>query len=269
MRKNNTSFAWKSFLALFGLGLLGILSLVPYARRQVEKAIGKAPETQKLPAPLLVVLALVQSAVLLALAVFGGLKLAPRLGLRSHVASWAGGGGTERATGGLGEESRLALVGALLTPTLIFLGEALFRPWTGEALARLEEELPRTRSLTLMGVLYGGITEELLMRWGLVSLFARLLQRVRGDGDRETSPAAPVMWGAIGIAAVLFGVGHLPAVAALVTLTPALITRTILLNTAGGAIFGFLYWKESLEAAMLAHGGSHVIMSLVQWVRER
>lgn len=268
MQNNKSHRWWQSFFLLYSVGLLGILSLIPYLRRQIDKVVRSAEEPPNVPAPLMVVLALVQSSALLAVAVFGGLKLAPRLGLRSHLVSSVGKYSPRISAEAFGRELRSALFGAVLTSALIFLGEALFRPWTGEALERLEEEEPRSPSLTVMGVLYGGLTEELLMRWGLVSLLAELSRRVRGEGASEgQAPTGGTMWGAILLAALLFGVGHLPALAALVTLTPALVARTILLNAAGGIIFGVLFWKESLEAAMVAHGGSHVVMSLTQWVR--
>jgi membrane protease YdiL (CAAX protease family) len=55
-------------------------------------------------------------------------------------------------------------------------------------------------------LLYGGITEELLTRWGLMAFFAWLLWRIVGKGQVQ-----PVMlWTAIVIAAALFAVGHLP-----------------------------------------------------------
>jgi membrane protease YdiL (CAAX protease family) len=258
-------------LVLFGAGLLGILSLIPYVRRQLNKAVASAPEPPKLPVPVMMALALFQSSALLAVAVLGGLRLAPRLGLRSHLASWTNGMGLQAPSDrNFRQEIAPAMIGAIITPVLIFTGEALFRPWTGEALAQMEEEQPRSFSYTLMGVLYGGITEELLMRWGVVSLVARLFWRQRAERNAEgTSPPAAVMVGAIVLAALLFGVGHLPAVAALVALTPALIVRTVLLNAAGGIVFGYLYWKKSLEAAMVAHGGSHVVLSLVQTVRRQ
>ena len=75
------------------------------------------------------------------------------------------------------------------------------------------------------------------------------------------------MWPAIVISAVLFGVGHLPALGQSVDLTPALIIRTVLLNAIAGILLGWLYWRRSLEAAMIAHTTFHVpllILSLVQ-----
>lgn len=263
MATNNRTFSWKSFLALTGAGLLGVLSLIPFARKQVQKALEQTAEPPKLSPPLMVLIALAQTTVMLALAVYGGLRLAPRLGLRSRIVERIE--QDEPLGPGLRRDAGPALVGALLTTAAIWFGERFFSRWTGEQLEQLQAEQPRDLGVTVMGVLYGGIVEELLMRWGLVSLFARLLQRLRGLAE-PVPPSSGVMSAAIGLAAFLFGAGHLPALAAMATLTPALVARTILLNAAGGLFFGALYWKRSLEAAMMAHGGSHILLSLLQLV---
>lgn len=75
------------------------------------------------------------------------------------------------------------------------------------------------------------------------------------------------MWAAIILAAFLFGVGHLPAATATgMDLTLLLTLRIILLNAVGGIIFGWLYWKKGLEAAVIAHFtadiGLHVVLPL-------
>ena len=69
--------------------------------------------------------------------------------------------------------------------------------------------------------------------------------------------------GAIILAALLFGVGHLPATALIVPLTPVVIARAIVLNGIGGLLFGWLYWRRSLEAAMIAHATFHVVATIV------
>ena len=66
---------------------------------------------------------------------------------------------------------------------------------------------------------------------------------------------------------MLFGLGHFPALAQSVTLTPVLVARTVLLNERTPATVGWLYWRRSLEAAMVAHASFHVplvALSLVQ-----
>ncbi len=66
-----------------------------------------------------------------------------------------------------------------------------------------------------------------------------------------------VIWTAI-LSAVFFGIGHLPAMASLVPLTTLIIIRTVFLNAIGGVIFGWLFWRRSLEAAMVSHAATHV-----------
>ncbi|HLL45691.1 MAG TPA: CPBP family glutamic-type intramembrane protease, partial [Longimicrobiaceae bacterium] len=127
--------------------------------------------------------------------------------------------------------------------------------------AALYQEGERTLAVTLAGMLYGGITEELMMRWGVMSLLAwagwRLFQRGRGE------PGPAVMWAAILAAALLFGAGHLGAVSAIAPLTVAVVARTVALNALAGVAFGWLFWRRSLEAAMLAHMTGHVVLTLV------
>jgi hypothetical protein len=57
-------------------------------------------------------------------------------------------------------------------------------------------------------------------------------------------------WTANILAAVLFGLGHLPATAALAPLSAALVVRAIVLNGTGGVVFGELYRRYGLEWAM-------------------
>jgi hypothetical protein len=64
-------------------------------------------------------------------------------------------------------------------------------------------------------------------------------------------------------AAVLFGLGHLPAVAAIAPLTSMLVVRTVLLNALAGVVFGWFFWRRSLESAMLAHASAHVGFALM------
>jgi membrane protease YdiL (CAAX protease family) len=88
----------------------------------------------------------------------------------------------------------------------------------------------------------------------LVWLAWRLLQRRRG------TPHAVYIWLAIVVSALVFGAGHLPAAAALVgELTDDIVLFVVGLNTAFGVLFGYLFWRYGLEAAMIAHGTAHVV----------
>jgi membrane protease YdiL (CAAX protease family) len=86
----------------------------------------------------------------------------------------------------------------------------------------------------------------------LVWVSWRVIQR--GEGR----PSSTLAWAAIVLAALLFGLAHLPALASIVEPTPLMIFRTVLLNALGGVVFGWLFWRHSLEVAMVSHAAFHV-----------
>ena len=94
-----------------------------------------------------------------------------------------------------------------------------------------------------------------------MSLFAWLGGFVSKTQDGK--PTSAVFWIANLLAAVLFGLGHLPATEMIIPLTPLVITRAILLNGIGGIIFGWLYWKRGLEAAMIAHFSADIVLHVL------
>lgn len=74
------------------------------------------------------------------------------------------------------------------------------------------------------------------------------------------------MWVAIAVNAVAFGVGHLSALASTIGLTTPLTVRTVLLNAIVGVVLGWLFWRRSLEAAMIAHAAFNVALVAVSTV---
>jgi membrane protease YdiL (CAAX protease family) len=109
-----------------------------------------------------------------------------------------------------------------------------------------------------MGVLYGGVAEEVMLRWGAMSLIAWALVSLLRSQARTVSMAL-----AVAVAALLFAAGHLPALAAQVDLTPAMVARTLMLNGVAGLLYGWLFWRRHLEAAMVAHACTH--LGLAAW----
>jgi len=103
--------------------------------------------------------------------------------------------------------------------------------------------------------LFGGLAEELMLRWGLVSAIAWALTAVL-PGDRERA----IAWTAIVLAAVAFGAAHLPQAAASMDLTGPVVARIVALNSMAGVVFGWLYVEDALEVAMLAHASAHVVL---------
>jgi membrane protease YdiL (CAAX protease family) len=79
--------------------------------------------------------------------------------------------------------------------------------------------------------------------------------------QHRSGPPQPVyIWLAIVVSALLFGAGHLPAAALQVgELTDNVVLFIVGTNAAFGLLFGYLYWRYSLEAAMIAHASAHVV----------
>ncbi|NHN49254.1 CPBP family intramembrane metalloprotease [Halostella sp. JP-L12] len=257
-----------SFAKRFGVTLLagtpGILALSGYIYLTTPPTAVPAG----LSLPLLAVSAGVNSLLLLAVACLVGTYTAPRVELPSYLIDWVKTG--DDFWRRLRPEVRLAVGFGVIGGLLILLLDVALAPFVAQ-------DLPQSASgvtdVTMMNViayaqvrfLYGGITEELLLRYGLMSGLAFIGWVL--SGRPSDGPGSGVMWVAIVISAVLFGIGHLPALAQSVDLTPALVARTILLNAIAGVLFGWLYWQRSLEAAMVAHAAFHVplvTLSLVQ-----
>jgi membrane protease YdiL (CAAX protease family) len=107
----------------------------------------------------------------------------------------------------------------------------------------------------LLASFYGGIGEEVLLRLFVMTLLVWLVARLR-----RRSPGAALYWSAVVVAALLFGAGHLPAAAGFFPLTPVVVLDFVLVNALGGVVFGWLYWRHGLEAAMCAHFGADLAL---------
>ena len=111
---------------------------------------------------------------------------------------------------------------------------------------------------TLLAALYGGIVEEILMRLFCLSLFAWIIAKI--SNSVEPAKNNTIMWSAIVLSSILFGLGHLPITAALTVITPLVVARAIVLNGIGGIVFGWLYWKKGLEYAMTTHFTTDIVL---------
>lgn len=250
--------------ALFALGMIGVLALAVYS----VPTLREMPELAVLSYPTLVILAAVNSMMLLVVFVLLGTATAPRIGLTSHVFVWASG----RTSNWSEIRNSLPLAAALGAGLFVVVAtlDVAFAQFThfptgetptdAEALNELFASIP-------MRLFYGGITEEILLRWGLMAPIAFAIWWGRNKVSEPTStPSATTMWVAIVVSAVAFGVGHLPALAATIELTTAWIVRTVLLNAIVGIALGWLFWRRSLETAMIAHAAFHVALVAVSTV---
>ena len=132
----------------------------------------------------------------------------------------------------------IQLLSAVLNPALVDSSNAIMSQipwWTG-----------------MTSIFQGGVVEEVIFRlgimtfliWGLSNIFAR----------KKVSIPAWIYVVSIILVAFAFGVAHISSTEMVAGgLTTSLVILTILGNSIGGVLFGYLYWKKGLEYAMIAH----------------
>ncbi len=260
MIKQN-KFNWKVFLVLWLASLMGIVAVLPYALTL------QAPLLEKLPTPIpleiILVAQTVQSAILFGLATLIGLWLAKRIGLGAPI--------LERFVTG---EKIIEHCKPFILPTVIFgavgalivigLETYVFAPAVQAELGQAAGASSGSHTTPWQGFLasfYGGIDEEILLRLFLLSLLAWLGKFISHTSDGR--PTVGVFWTANILAAILFGLGHLPATAALMPITPLVITRAVVLNGLLGIGFGYFYSKYGIESAMLSHFSADLVLHVL------
>jgi len=111
-------------------------------------------------------------------------------------------------------------------------------------------------------LLYGGITEEILIRWGMMSSLVWLMYTYIQKNDEKVESKYFII--AIIVTSILFGVGHLPVINLLgAEMTVALASYIIIANSLFGFIAGWLFWRFGLESAIAAHMVAHIVIMLV------
>lgn len=111
---------------------------------------------------------------------------------------------------------------------------------------------------------YGGVIEEILMRWFLMSLIAWILVMIFARKKEKADLPTWILIGANIIAALVFAAGHLPATVAFFGgITPVILLRCFLLNGGFALVFGGFYRKYGIQYAMLAHFGVHLVSKLI------
>ncbi|MCX4191130.1 CPBP family intramembrane glutamic endopeptidase [Methylophaga sp. OBS1] len=226
-------------------GMLGVVALTVTVLPQLM-----ADVTLAAPLWLVLIASIAQSALLVAVAVWLGVVLAPKIGFRAAAFEAAVTAGSIRSA--LRPQLLPGLVAGVVG------GVGLFAIG-GFGLPSILAEVDQPFTVPIMArVLYGGVTEELLLRWGLMTVLVWLAWRFLQH--RSGIPRPRYVWLAIVVSALLFGAGHLPAVAMQTgELTGYVVLFIVGANTAFGMLFGYLYWRYGLEAAIIAHAFAHLV----------
>lgn len=243
----------KGFWIYTGLLLIAVLTMYPYQIATLENASAQYGLELPMPTWLMAIVGMIQPFLLGLLGIWIGQSWAPKVGLRSLVyekTDW------KRS---VAKDFKKALPVAILSGVglgVFFIG---FDFWMAPVLEFTGQIQAPTISSFLMALLYGGIAEELMLRFGFMTLLVYLFTRF----GKSTSTVPYAL--AIFISAFLFALGHYGATAAVTEMTSLVWFRMLLLNGLGGIVFGWLYYKHHLEAAIVSHMSAHVAMNIIMW----
>ena len=258
-----TIINWKVFFILWTAAVLATIAVIPYSMELQNSALTAV--NLPLPLPVIMAIQVAQSAILFALAIFGGLFFASRVGLGAPILDAATRG--EPVTDRIRAILPLSIVlGVTVTVIALAFEFFIFQPALlnelGEAANILNLQTSQPAAWKgFLASFYGGIGEEILLRLFAMSFLVWLGRFVSQLADGK--PTSAVFWIGNILAAVLFGLGHLPATAVLVPLTPLVIARAVVLNGLLGVVWGWLYWKRGLEAAMISHFSADLVLHVL------
>jgi membrane protease YdiL (CAAX protease family) len=237
---------WQLFSILWVAGMVGAAAGFPYlmsiARLRLQ---GTALRPFRLLLPYLG-----QMAILVGIAVAVGVRLGRGVGLTTPlVESYLSGNVVANARRSAVAGVTVGIVVALL---ITLLESVLFQRFVSVPTL----DLPAWQRA--LAALYGGLTEEILGRFFLMTLVAWIMSL-----HKERPVGGGVLFLANLVAAVVFAFGHLPVTRVLTTVSGVVIARTLALNGIAGVVFGVLFKRYGLESAMIAHSVSDLILLFV------
>jgi hypothetical protein len=227
-------------LTLFLLGMLGVLSLIALelaAEKLPSAIVGKYSDLQ------IRLLMLINPTIMLLLGTVAGTLWFDKVGLSvptinklvNQIPPWIS--FKEQAKSGI-------TAGLILGFSLAFFNFLFRNALPTELLLEGREILPSI----LSRLLYRGITEEIIMRFGAMTFIVWIAFVI------SSSKSAGIYWFGIIVSASLFAIAHLPiAFQFMERMSVPLFFYIFLGNAIGGVVFGWLYWEKGLESAILAH----------------
>jgi membrane protease YdiL (CAAX protease family) len=243
--------------------VIGVIAVIPYTL--TLQGVTSQSAGLPMPLPALLAIQIAQNAVMFGILTALGLFFANRIGLGLPIlkARLRGESVRDKIRAVLPLSIAIGVVASLLIVALdIFVFQPALLRELGDSANTLNLQTAQPPAWQgFLASFYGGISEEVLLRLFVMSLIAWLGSFISKTTDGK--PTSAVFWIAIILAAVLFGLGHLPATALLIPLTPLVITRAIVLNGLAGIGFGWLYWKRGLEFAMIAHFSADIVLHVL------
>jgi hypothetical protein len=244
-------FPWAYAGALTAASIVGCVLVVPFTA-----SLLKQMETRQIVLALMPIIMTIQVVfeIVLSIAMIAlGLGLGRSLGLVwPPLDGWDA--GSDRA-----KRLRSALL--LATASGIVLG-ALFvaqaHVMGSTANPKIDLKLPPWWSCLLASI-GAGIREEVWLRLGLMTFFVWAITKLA----RRTAPAVGAIWAANVTASLVFGAIHLPQAFALLGTGAGLVAFVLIGNGVPGLVFGWLFWRRGLIAAMVSHAAFDIVTKVI------
>jgi len=238
-------FKTSLFFALVGLvaSALAALYQMDLLSDDMKKEIIKQVGSIEMMVPI----AMVQGSILTFVAAFIGLKLARKVNLKVNFKY----------------DKQAVILSVLIAflAALIIVGSDRFI--FAQYLPNLSAGYNFSFMYLAVGLLYGGVIEEVLVRLFVMSLFVWVFKLLFARSNDKENIQGWIYWIAIFLAAALFAALHLPVTFQTIGSSFPIIIRCMVLNGIGGIGFGYLYWKKGLSYSIVAHATTHVFMQLV------
>jgi membrane protease YdiL (CAAX protease family) len=111
----------------------------------------------------------------------------------------------------------------------------------------------------VLGTISAAIGEEVWFRLGIMTALIWALSKLMGHAQVRVG----VAWGANILSATAFAALHLPNLVGFDALNSLAIAATMIGNISVGLLYGWLYWRRSLVAAMLCHLSVDVVLHVI------
>jgi membrane protease YdiL (CAAX protease family) len=252
MVKISNLINWKLLATLLTASIINVAAVMPYVLTIQPELLKAAPA----PLWVLMLASVLSNGILFAVFIFVGLYLSKSVGLGLPILEgWLAGKEVKENFKSIFVIS--ILLGILLG--LLIIGLAFLFSALGVPMIIIPVIPPLWQRLLLC--FYGGINEEIALRLFLMTILVWIAYKLKRTADGKPSNLG--VWLAIIISAIMFGIGHLPMAARLTTITPLVVIQGVLLNGIAGIVFGWLYWKKGLEAAILSHFSTDIVIHVI------
>jgi hypothetical protein len=244
---------WNVFWSLFMVAELSMLAALPYA----VSVSGDAIQEFGGSFPTVLATQIAQGTAFLLLSIFTGIFLGKKVGLKATLLEslFEGRGLPE----GFNSSFKLSVLLGLLVGTLIFATDRLVFSMFTEPLTILLSSPPIEQRILYS--FYAGIVEEIILRFFLVTLLVWISWKIKKTP--EGFPTTTGFWLSILLVSTIYGIGYFFSLTPVTDYNAILSLATIALAIISGSVFGWLYWKKGLEAAIIANLSASLVVFVI------